>query len=86
VNILQAYKTWRAWASLKKELGKMDKPLVASKTVWGAVIGGIGAVAAIASQVMAGSMAISDAVPLVLAAVGAVVAVIGQRQATGSAK
>lgn len=83
MNILQAYKLWRASRALSKEIKKMDKPLVASKTVWGAVLGGVGAVAVIVGKVVSGDLNITDALPMLLAAVGAVVAVIGQRQATG---
>ena len=64
----------------------MDKPLVASATVWGAVIAGVGEIAVLIGTPLASGQPIDWGVviPKVVAVVGLVVAAIGARRAVGA--
>ena len=78
IGLADLWRCWRAYVRAKKEGLKMT-----SKTKWGAVIAGIGAIAGVIGTALAqgGPIPWSEVLPQVLTVVGLVVAAFGARDA-----
>jgi hypothetical protein len=75
------------FSGTKKGRNDMDpKPITKSVTAWGAVIAGVGGIAALIGNALSQNVPIDwgTLLPQVIAVVGAVVAAVGARRAVGN--
>jgi hypothetical protein len=86
-KVAKAYKALRLLIAVekayKKGVSRMDKPMMASMTVWGIVIAEAAKVLKHLAELLGGTMAFGEFLPIVATAVGIVIAAIGARKAVG---
>lgn len=83
--LLRARKALGRWRRGLKEGRKlMDKPAVASWTMWGAALVALSAVILAVGKIMTGELAFMEALPLLAEKIGYAIAIIGGRRVAGA--
>jgi hypothetical protein len=80
-DLRQAIKGYRMFVAGKRALLRGMEDGDVSKTKLGAVLLGVGAIVTLVAKIINGEMDIASAIPQALAAIGAMIAIIGGRDA-----